>query len=60
MRKIICIFLDLLSNYSYDYKIKFNILLITAMVYSLILNDYEFLLEVINIAVKFNCQQPTN
>lgn len=59
MKEIICTFLNLLSDYSYDYKIKFNILLVTAVIYALVLHDYEFLLEVINVAIKFNCSRPT-
>ena len=59
MKEIICTFLNLLSNYSYDYKIKFNILLVTTAAYALVLHDYEFLLEVINVAIKFNCGRPT-
>ena len=59
MKEIICTFLNLLSNYSYDYKIKFNILLTATSVYALVLHDYEFLLEVINVAIKFNCSRPT-
>ena len=59
MNNIICIFLDLLSDYSHDYKVKFNILLLTSVVYALVLYDFEFLLEVLNIAIKFNCYRPT-
>ena len=59
MNNIICIFLDLLSDYSHDYKVKFNILLLTSVVYALVLYDFEFLLEVLNIAIKFNCHRPT-
>ncbi len=59
MNEFICIFLDLLSDYSHDYKVKFNILLLTSVVYALVLYDFEFLLEVLNIAIKFNCHRPT-
>ena len=59
MNNIICIFLDLLSDYSHDYKVKFNILLLAVAFYALVLYDFEFLLEVLNIAIKFNCHRPT-
>ena len=59
MNNIICVFLNLLSDYSHDYKVKFNILLLTSVVYALVLYDFEFLLEVLNIAIKFNCHRPT-
>ena len=59
MNNIICIFLDLLSDYSHDYKIKFNLLLLAVAFYALYTYDFEFLLEVLNIAIKFNCHRPT-
>ena len=59
MNEFICIFLDLLSNYSQEHKLKFNILLSPLAVYALFSSDFEFLLEVLNIAIKFNCHRPT-
>ncbi len=59
MNEFICIFLDLLSDYSHEHKVKFNILLSALAVYALFSSDFEFLLEVLNIAIKFNCHRPT-
>ena len=59
MNEFICVFLDLLSDYSHEHKVKFNILLSALVVYALVLYDFEFLLEVLNIAIKFNCHRPT-
>ena len=59
MNEFICIFLDLLPDYSHEHKVKFNILLSALAVYALFSSDFEFLLEVLNIAIKFNCHRPT-
>ena len=59
MNNIICVFLNLLSDYSHEHKVKFNILLSALAVYALFSSDFEFLLEVLNIAIKYNFHRPS-